>query len=58
VLGAAYLAGAQAGVVGSIDDIKTLWQRDRLFEPAMQATQRERLLEGWNDAVRRVRTGA
>ncbi len=58
VLGAAYLAGAQAGVVGSIDDIETLWQRDRLFEPAMQATQRERLLEGWNDAVRRVRTGA
>ncbi|MGB5629945.1 MAG: glycerol kinase GlpK [Woeseiaceae bacterium] len=58
VLGAAYLAGAQAGVVGSIDDIKTLWQRDRLFEPAMQATQRERLLEGWNDAVRRVRPGA
>ena len=58
VLGAAYLAGAQAGVVGSIDDIETLWQRDRLFEPAMQATQRERLLEGWNDAVRRVRPGA
>ena len=58
VLGAAYLAGAQAGVVESLADIGTLWQRDVLFEPAMQANQRERLLAGWNDAVRRVRTGA
>jgi len=55
VLGAAYLAGAQAGVVKSIADIETLWQRDTLFEPAMQGDQRERLLEGWSDAVRRVR---
>jgi glycerol kinase len=55
VLGAAYLAGAQAGVVNSIADIETLWQRDTLFEPAMKGVQRERLLEGWNDAVCRVR---
>jgi glycerol kinase len=58
VLGAAYLAGAQAGVVDSLADISTLWQRDTLFEPAMDGAQRERLLEGWNDAVRRVRTDA
>ena len=58
VLGAAYLAGAQAGVFDSIADIGTLWQRDALFEPAMQGAQRERLLEGWNDAVSRVRTEA
>jgi glycerol kinase len=56
VLGAAYLAGTQAGVVDSLADIGTLWQRDTLFEPAMDGAQRERLLEGWNDAVRRVRT--
>jgi len=58
VLGAAYLAGAHAGVVDSLADIETLWQRDALFEPTMQANQRERLLEGWNDAVCRVRTDA
>jgi len=58
VLGAACLAGAQVGIVDSVADIDTLWQRDALFEPAMQASQRERLLEGWRDAVRRVRTGA
>jgi glycerol kinase len=56
VLGAAYLAGTQAGVVDSLADIGTLWQRDTLFEPAMDGAQRERLLEGWKDAVRRVRT--
>jgi glycerol kinase len=57
VLGAAYLAGFQAGVVASPSDIGRLWRRDALFEPNMQSAQRERLLEGWQDAVRRVRSG-
>ena len=56
VLGAAYLAGFQAGVVDSLGNLGKLWQRDAVFEPAMEAARRERLLEGWNDAVRRVRT--
>ena len=57
VLGAAYLAGYQAGIVTSPADIGKLWRRDALFEPRMQAAQRARLLEGWRDAVRRVRSG-
>ena len=57
VLGAAYLAGYQTGLVRSPSDIGKLWRRAALFEPAMQATQRERLLERWRDAVRRVRSG-
>ena len=56
VLGAAYLAGYQAGVVSSPDAIGELWKRDALFEPAMKADRRDRLLAGWNDAVRRVRS--
>ena len=56
VLGAAYLAGYRAGFVASPGDIAGLWQRDRLFEPAMDGAQRERLLEGWHDAVARVRS--
>ena len=56
VLGAAYLAGFQAGVVKSMGDIGALWKRDALFEPQMEASRRERLLSGWADAVRRVRT--
>ena len=58
VLGAAYLAGLQAGIVSSLPDIASLWQCDSRFEPAMQTAQRERLLAGWRDAVRRVRTEA
>jgi len=56
VLGAAYLAGYQAGVVDSLENLGRLWQRDALFEPAMDAARRDQLLEGWNDAVRRVRS--
>jgi glycerol kinase len=58
VLGAAYLAGYRAGIVDSPAAIGRLWQRDALFEPAMQEAQRERLMQGWNDAVSRIRTGA
>ncbi len=57
VLGAAYLAGYQAGLVSSLRDLAALWRRDARFEPAMQAAQRDRLLAGWRDAVRRVRSG-
>ena len=57
VLGAAYLAGFEAGIVASPAELSRLWQRDALFEPVMQDAQRERLLQGWTDAVRRIRTG-
>ena len=55
-LGAAYLAGLQAGVYGSLDDIKQNWQRNRRFQPVMESQQREKLLSQWRDAVVRVRT--
>jgi glycerol kinase len=56
VLGAAYLAGYQAGIIESPADIGALWRRDALFEPQMKATLRTRLLAGWKDAVSRVRS--
>ncbi len=55
VLGAACLAGYGAGVVNSVQDLSSLWQLDRSFEPAMDRPHRERLLRGWQDAVNRVR---
>ncbi len=55
VLGAAYLAGYYSGVVKSANDLATLWQLDRRFEPTMSAEQRDGLLQGWQDAVNRVR---
>jgi glycerol kinase len=54
-LGAAYLAGLQAGIFASTADIAQRWQRDRLFEPKMKAEERERLYAGWQEAVARVR---
>jgi len=57
VLGAAYLAGLQSGVISSVDELSGLWQRDALFEPAMSADRREQLLVGWQKAVGQVRTG-
>lgn len=53
-LGAALLAGVQQGVLGSVEDIASLWQADRDFIPAMEESRREQLYLGWQDAVRRV----
>jgi len=53
VLGAAFLAGLGAGVWSSLDDLAGVWQLDRRFSPEMEAAERERLLAGWREAVRR-----
>ena len=53
-LGAAYLAGLQAGVYGSVDEIRTTWARDAEFTPRMPGPERERLLRGWASAVQRT----
>lgn len=56
VLGAAYLAGYRAGLVTSVDELATLWRRDQIFQPTMDDGQRQRLLQGWQDAIGRVRS--
>lgn len=53
-LGAAYLAGLQAGVYNGLDDIAARWQRDRRYEPVMNTSQRASLYDGWKRAVGRV----
>jgi glycerol kinase len=55
-LGAAFLAGLQAGVYGSLEDIAKLWQTDRRFAPVMERSRAERLYAGWRTAVTRVRS--
>ena len=57
VLGAACLAAVARGVVASIEATAELWECQRRFEPAMPPARRERLLEGWAGAVRKVRSG-
>lgn len=56
VLGAAYLAGYQAGVFESLEELAKLWQREAVFRPAMSPELRQRLIDGWAAAVRCVLT--
>jgi glycerol kinase len=55
VLGAAFLAGLGAGVFKSLSDVESAWVRDLRAEPRMSAAERTAILNGWADAVRRVR---
>ena len=54
-LGAAYLAGLNAGIFSSLDDIARHWRLDRSFEPDMAQAERTKLLAGWKKAVSRTR---
>jgi glycerol kinase len=56
VLGAAYLAALQSGVINSTAELSSLWQSDVVFEPSMPAERRDALIEGWRLAVARVRS--
>ena len=51
-LGAAYLAGLQAGLYPEPQQFAKHWALDRRFTPAMDPGERSRKLAGWRDAVR------
>jgi len=55
-LGAAYVAGLQAGIFASLDEISEKWHLDQRFEPGKDASWREKQYAGWLDAVSRTRT--
>lgn len=50
-LGAAYLAGLAVGFWGSVADIQSIWQKDRVFEPSITLASRDHLATGWAKAV-------
>ncbi|MGO4673717.1 glycerol kinase GlpK [Bosea sp. 2YAB26] len=53
-LGAAYLAGLDAGLLPEPDRFADLWRLERRFVPGMAKSQREKLVMGWRDSVRRT----
>jgi glycerol kinase len=55
-LGAAWLAGSQAGVWPDRKGFAAGWSLDRRFEPSMDGDTRERKYAGWLDAVSRTLT--
>ncbi len=54
-LGAAYLAGLNAGIWKSTDELAAKWKVERTFEPRMSEDQRESLYAGWKRAVERAK---
>lgn len=50
-LGAAYLAGLAVGFWESTNELQNKWEIDERFEPKMKTSEKERLLEKWNQAV-------
>jgi glycerol kinase len=57
-LGAAYLAGYQAGICPEPGTFAATWHLDRRFKPSMDASIRARKWAGWQAAVARVRTAS
>ncbi|ARC35012.1 glycerol kinase (plasmid) [Paracoccus yeei] len=51
-LGAAYLAGLQAGLCPEPAEFAGQWALDRRFEPQMDEAERARRYQGWQRAVR------
>jgi glycerol kinase len=56
-LGAAYLAGLDAGLLPEPDRFADLWRLERRFTPGMAASERSRKIDGWRDSVRRTLSG-
>ena len=53
-LGAAYAAGLAVGFWDDLEDLRTNWQVDKTWQPAMDDDQRQRLYSGWLKAVQRT----
>lgn len=51
-LGAAYLAGIAVGFWSGQEEIRSNWEAEHVFEPAMDASAREASIRGWKRAVR------
>jgi glycerol kinase len=51
-LGAAYLAGLATGFWANMESIQTQWQINKTFTPTMQEEEKNKLLKGWNNAIK------
>ena len=54
-LGAAYLAGMATGFFGTLEDVESLWTKDKTYSPLMPEEERDRLYTGWQKAVEATR---
>ena len=54
-MGAAYLAGIAMGYWQDVDSIERQWQVDRVFDPVMDAAERQRVRSIWHHALDRAK---
>lgn len=50
-LGAAFLAGLAVGFWENLDEIRSIWKKERKFEPEMDEEKVQDLIQGWERAV-------
>ena len=53
-LGVALLAGYQIKEFKSLNEIKVKWKKDRVFSPKLNKSLRNKLLQGWRQAIRKT----
>ncbi len=53
-LGAAFVAGLSTGYWEKMEDLKEIWQADRVYVPQMSQEERERRYGAWKEAVKRA----
>jgi glycerol kinase len=53
-VGAAYLAGLQAGLLPPPEKFATTWKREKRFAPKMKQQLRDAKYSGWKEAVRKL----
>lgn len=54
--GIAFLAGLACGIYSRLDDIKTIWHADRIFQPQLPMAERERRYHEWVIAIQNTLT--
>ena len=52
-MGAAFLAGLAVGFWSSKDEIKTMWQEDKIFQPSAH-NDAKKIIEMWNNRIEKV----
>ena len=53
-LGVALFAGYQVGEFKSLNEIKQIWKKDRVFSPKINKSLKNNLLQGWKVAIRKT----
>lgn len=56
-LGTGYVAGLSVGIWNDLEEISNSWTAERIFEPVLKDSEREKLVSEWKSAVQRTLTG-